>query len=473
MRQLKWILILTIMFCWLKPASAQHEKGSGTIGIFNSASKLIGGNRDDGAIDPWMGLHIGYSLSPRFSFELNGSLGWSRPRDVEASGLSQWYKLKPGTPFKTFLYPVILNLKFNLNPYSIISPYAIVGGGFLLWELRDVSTENRFIPLPPSGVAVSGSQTNALYNLGVGFEIFLSDKLGLDVSGRYQRLINQDKDMSGYNDIQSGNIEARVGLNFYFGGWTDSDGDGIEDKLDLCPKEAEDFDGFEDEDGCPDLDNDGDGIPDSIDKAPNLAEDFDGFEDTDGIPDLDNDGDGIPDDKDKAPNQPEDFDGFQDEDGIPDLDNDGDGIPDDKDQCPNEPETFNGFEDEDGCPDKKPEVIIEEKAPLVLEGVTFKTNSSELTENAIKLLGPVFRTLVAYPELLVEVRGHTDNTGDALYNSKLSKQRADSVMNYLISNGIDSRRIRSIGFGEEQPIAPNETKEGRAKNRRIEFIRIR
>lgn len=131
----------------------------------------------------------------------------------------------------------------------------------------------------------------------------------------------------------------------------DRDMDGIPDKYDECPAATEDFDGFEDTDGCPDLDNDRDGIPDLVDKCPLDPEDKDGFEDTDGCPDPDNDKDGIPDAKDKCPDDPEDKDGFQDNDGCPDLDNDGDGIPDGVDACPNAAEDFDGFEDTDGCPD--------------------------------------------------------------------------------------------------------------------------
>jgi Thrombospondin type 3 repeat len=173
-------------------------------------------------------------------------------------------------------------------------------------------------------------------------------------------------------------------------GWApdfrDRDHDGIIDSLDRCPDEPEDFDGFQDDDGCPDEDNDNDGIPDAVDKCPNQPEDFDGFEDDDGCPDLDNDhdgipdvddacpnepedgkgkrpfdgcpstvedsdGDGIPDVKDQCPEEPEDRDGFQDEDGCPDPDNDNDGIPDIYDACPNDPEDLDGFEDNDGCPD--------------------------------------------------------------------------------------------------------------------------
>ncbi len=98
-------------------------------------------------------------------------------------------------------------------------------------------------------------------------------------------------------------------------------------------------------------DSDGDGIPDFRDECPMDAEDMDGFQDGDGCPDPDNDLDGIPDGRDMCPDEPEDIDGFEDSDGCPDLDNDGDGIVDERDMCPDEPEDIDGFEDEDGCPD--------------------------------------------------------------------------------------------------------------------------
>jgi OmpA-OmpF porin, OOP family len=132
----------------------------------------------------------------------------------------------------------------------------------------------------------------------------------------------------------------------------DRDHDGLLDADDQCPDAAEDLDGFEDSDGCPDLDNDGDRFPDTADKCPNQAEDFDGFEDSDGCPDLDNDKDGVADDHDACPDKPETKNGFKDEDGCPDeADTDADGVPDSVDKCPNEPEDTDGFEDTDGCPD--------------------------------------------------------------------------------------------------------------------------
>ncbi len=137
----------------------------------------------------------------------------------------------------------------------------------------------------------------------------------------------------------------------------DNDGDGVLDDADLCPDTPEDRDGYLDEDGCPDLDNDGDGIPDAVDACPDLAEDFDGEQDDDGCPEVlqDRDGDGVPDRVDRCPDRPEDRDGFEDEDGCPELDNDLDGLPDARDACPDQAEDYDGFEDDDGCPEGGPD----------------------------------------------------------------------------------------------------------------------
>jgi outer membrane protein OmpA-like peptidoglycan-associated protein len=252
----------------------------------------------------------------------------------------------------------------------------------------------------------------------------------------------------------------------------DNDEDGIPDKADACPNKPEDVDGFQDDDGCPDGDNDQDGIPDQKDGCPLVTEDLDGFEDADGCPEFDNDKDGVPDSTDKCPMVAEDVDSFEDEDGCPDIDNDKDGIVDTKDKCPNEPENVNGFEDEDGCPDKKKEVKKIEKT-VTLRGVNFKTGSSELTYESHKILDGVVEQLVAYPEVEIEIRGHTDNVGSARSNQRLSERRAQSVLNYLASKGVAMKRMRATGYGENQPVAPNKTANGRRQNRRIEMYRTK
>jgi len=251
---------------------------------------------------------------------------------------------------------------------------------------------------------------------------------------------------------------------------TDRDGDGILDDDDKCPDDPEDKDGFEDEDGCPDLDNDQDGIPDVEDKCPNEPEDKDGFEDEDGCPDLDNDQDGIPDVEDKCPDDPEDKDGFQDEDGCPDPDNDGDGCLDAEDDCPNEagpPDSPQGK----CCPRKYTLVKInrEKKQIEIKQKVHFATAKWRILPKSYGLLNQVAQVLQDYPKMEVSIEGHTDSRGSDAYNQQLSENRASSVRQYLIKQGIAPDRLRSVGWGETKPIATNRTRRGRAANRRVEF----
>jgi len=252
----------------------------------------------------------------------------------------------------------------------------------------------------------------------------------------------------------------------------DNDGDGILDVDDACPLVKEDYDGDRDEDGCPEGregDRDGDGIPDDVDDCPDEPEDFDGFQDEDGCPDPDNDGDGIPDEEDLCPNDPEDFDGFEDEDGCPDVDNDSDRILDVDDACPNDPETYNGHEDEDGCPDKGL-VILEDTQITILEKVYFETDSAIIKPRSFPLLDAVAATLNASPQItLVEVQGHADERGSDKYNIKLTRARAASVMNALIERGVIKQRLRSSGYGERCPVDPKHNAAAWEKNRRVEF----
>ncbi len=253
----------------------------------------------------------------------------------------------------------------------------------------------------------------------------------------------------------------------------DRDGDGIKDDLDKCPNEREDFDGFEDDDGCPDPDNDRDGIPDVRDKCPNIPEDFDGDEDTDGCPeppkDGDRDHDGIPDSRDKCPDDPEDFDGFEDEDGCPELDNDGDGIPDAVDKCPNEPETFNGTDDTDGCPDSG-SVLIEENTIVILKKIHFKWDSAEILPESAEVIDAVAAVMKSHPEfLLIEVAGHADERAPQRYNLKLTQLRVDAVVEALVARGTAKERLRSKGYGEYCPEDLGHNEAAWEKNRRVEF----
>ncbi|NQT24399.1 OmpA family protein [candidate division KSB1 bacterium] len=463
-------LILSLLFL-VVVVQAQPAAGRGHVGLALSAVKMVGDESDASMISPWAQLSLGYAITDKIDLEVTGGFGWDRAFDTEESFPIKYFKRRPGSPYRTFQYPIMAHVRYHLRDQEMVSPYLTLGAGMLIWDLRDVSGVDKWFWGSRFGETVHDTQTNPLISLGAGLEWCITQQFGVDFSLRYQYLINQDVDMTGYGDVNTGNIEFRIAAKWFFGGSTDSDADGVLNRYDGCPKDPEDMDGFEDEDGCPDPDNDGDGIPDMHDKAPNAAEDVDGFEDADGVPDLDNDNDGIPDDRDAAPNIAEDIDGFEDEDGKPDPDNDQDGIPDEKDDCPNEPETVNGFEDDDGCPDEEMEVIISKEAGTVIQGVTFNTGSSELSLNAQSVLDGVFRTMEANPAMKMEVGGYSDSTGPLALNMRLSQARADAVKAYLVRQGINPTRIESKGYGPASPVATNSTAEGRAQNRRIEFIR--
>ncbi len=249
----------------------------------------------------------------------------------------------------------------------------------------------------------------------------------------------------------------------------DQDGDGILDKDDQCPVDPEDFDTFEDEDGCPDLDNDKDGIQDLNDLCLFVPEDIDGFQDEDGCPEVDNELDGIADINDQCPLKAEDFDGYQDDDGCPDTDNDDDNIADLIDVCPNEPEVYNNNKDEDGCPDKEALAQIDGDQIKLNQKVFFKTAKATILSQSYPLLNEVAGILKENQKIKIRIEGHTDSRGSARYNKKLSDKRAASVRTYLLEQGVGGDRMESVGYGEDKPIEDNSTESGRAANRRVEI----
>lgn len=174
--------------------------------------------------------------------------------------------------------------------------------------------------------------------------------------------------------------------------------------------------------------------------------------DAQGCP-LDSDGDGVPDYRDQCPGTPA---GVEvDARGCP-LDSDGDGVPDYRDQCPDTPAgvEVNAL----GCPES-----------LVLRDVNFEFDSAQLTPNAQQVLNGVAERLVNNPDVRVSIEGHTDSRGSAEYNQNLSQRRAESVAAYLSQRGVQSNRMRAVGYGEERPVASNDTDDGRAQNRRVEL----
>ena len=258
---------------------------------------------------------------------------------------------------------------------------------------------------------------------------------------------------------------------------TDNDQDGVEDAMDKCPDDAEDKDGILDEDGCPETDADEDGILDEADvECPVDAEDKDGFEDGDGCPDTDNDKDGILDTADKCPDHPEDKDGIDDEDGCPDIDDDKDFVPDGADQCKDAAETWNGVKDGDGCPDRGDATVALEGDLIVFDEPFPFGRGDALSDKAKGELDKIVLLLTNakhLEKLLIQV--HTDDKGNDDKNMEVSVDRANAIRAYLIEKGVDKGRLGAAGYGETKPVVdPTDLKgreldEARRKNKRIEI----
>ena len=391
---------------------------------------------------------LGFYLGSYIGLEAEGGFIPTEIRDVTQS-----------VSVLTYRGHLVLQLR-AANPDAVFIPFILGGGG-------------AFQVLESDDETLVGKDTDEVGYGGVGFKLRSDSGFGARFDAR---LLFPP---SSKDDFAATDFEALASIYYEFGrakkeappppppAPSDADGDGLTDDVDQCPQEAEDKDGFEDENGCPDADNDADGVADGSDKCPTEAEDKDGFEDEDGCPDADNDGDGLADGADKCPVEAEDKDNFQDEDGCPDLDNDADGVADGADQCPDQAESKNGYLDGDGCPDDLPAQV--KKFTGVIKGINFKTKSAVILKPSFKTLDGAVKVLQEYADLKLEIQGHTDDVGDDAFNLELSQGRAESVKAYFVGKGIAEDRIIAKGYGETNPVDPRKTKAARAKNRRVEF----
>jgi outer membrane protein OmpA-like peptidoglycan-associated protein len=237
--------------------------------------------------------------------------------------------------------------------------------------------------------------------------------------------------------------------------WGDKDKDGVLDNDDKCVDTA----GPKDNAGCPYGDKDKDGVLDNDDKCPDEA----GPKDNGGCPDTDKDNDGTVDRLDACL----DVAGEKDNKGCPYPDTDKDGVNDRVDNCINEA----GPATNQGCPEKVKQLVVITKEKLVIKDkVYFELNKATLQKRSSPLLDQVAAILKSHTEIkLLQVEGHTDNTGDAGQNLSLSQARADSVKEYLVKGGVEATRLKAVGFGQTRPADSNDTPVGRDNNRRVEF----
>jgi OOP family OmpA-OmpF porin len=392
------------------------------------------------------GVNVGKDLTKIFSIE--AVLGYSK--------IDGFYRVPPGGPFvrdsETQLDLGVHALAYY-NRDAMFAPYALLGIGYN-------STKFNF----------GGSENNPTASIGAGLKVkFGESRFSLRLEGRLRKAF--DGGGRDYNDAV-----ANLGVQYDFGARKsrttplgvpdsdkprDTDGDGVLDWWDECPDTPPGVEvtakGCEIQDMSRDAD--GDRVPDYRDECPDTPS---------GAPvdprgcSLDSDMDGVLTGQDRCPAtrygaEVDEF-GCETEPVVVNNDTDGDTILNENDRCPN---TRAGARvDIYGC---------EIRDVISLPGVNFESASDRLLPGAENLMRDAARTLNRYPNLKVEVAGHTDNTGNPVLNMGLSDRRAKSVLDKLVEFGVDASRLSFRGYGSTQPIADNATEDGRATNRRVEL----
>ncbi len=420
--QLPALLAAMVMIGSVNAADMSDKELGLLLGGAFGSDRLVGSK--DGDVNPLIGFRYGQKLGSDFNF-FSDFTYVPYKGNLSTVGDSKVWTLRAGAEWLLFKEP-----KYNW--------FAAFSAG-LINVNRDIG--NDFM------------RSQGSLGFGQEWAVGLKDAL------RWELRLDQT---FGNGDLQGAwltNYQALVGYSWGIGEPADFDGDGVPNRIDQCPNTP--HGAKVDTKGCP-IDTDGDGVYDGLDMCPGTPA---GMKVNDqGCP-LDTDGDGVTDDKDKCPNTPA---GEKvNADGCP-LDTDGDGVPDSKDACPTVPAAT-----ADGCPPPAP-VAAPEPPPapekLVLEGVNFDNNSATLRPDANEILDKAAATLQKWGDVKVEVSGYTDSNNTDAYNLELSDRRANAVRDYLISKGVDATRLTAKGYGETNPIADNNTAEGRAKNRRVELV---
>ena len=390
-------------------------------------------------------LSVGRYLNESFNIELSLSINKITKIGnikVEESTLLGNNDLKESISYLA----VDLNTNYDLNKIigetAWFDPYVIGGVGF----------------------NSKGSKNGISFNSGAGAKFWLNKKFGAKIQTAYKHF---------FDDGNFPHFQHSASLIYKFGGY-DEDNDGVYDRNDKCPtvfglaefdgRPDSDEDGIPDhEDECPDVfgdkelngcpDADKDGVPDKLDKCMYIK----GLAKHQGCPDTD--GDGIIDQRDGCPN----IAGPLSNNGCPEPDTDGDGIIDKFDKCKYE----KGVLSNNGCPGFKKDEL-EAKLTELARSILFVSGSDVYYKEFEPQLDEIANIMKLHKDLKFQIQGHTDSQGSDEANYKLSLNRVNKVLNYLVSKGVNQFNLNVKGFGETNPIAPNDTQEGRAKNRRVE-----
>jgi len=450
------VILALVAAAFLATAPAPALAGGGEKGDFELGPYAGYGWLDEyGYLQPkndkLYGVRFGYFFTPGWSAELSLQ---RLPTETDVN--------LPGVPEDDVnLDACRLNMLYNFAPGSNFRPFMTLGVGCEKFNAHALGET--------SGIGL---------NAGGGLRLLMGKHFAIRLDGRYVsrrvRMFMEPGDVVRGKEREN-NIEATLGLSFLFGGGggpppeidRDSDGDGVLDKNDDCPDTPRGA--TVDSRGCP-HDSDGDGVWDGIDQCPDTPRGA--TVDSRGCP-HDSDGDGVWDGIDQCPDTPRGA--TVDSRGCP-HDSDGDGVWDGIDQCPDTPRGVTV--DSRGCPIPEPRTpppliqrLLEKKA-VILEGVEFDVDKETLRPASYTTLNEVAASLKDYPEIRVEIQGHTDSSASSAHNQALSNRRAESVRAYLVSKGINASHFNAKGYGEDYPIADNTTKEGKQRNRRVELHRI-
>lgn len=416
------------------------------------------------------------SIKDQFSQYFNMKDNWNSLPSISYLNVSKYV----GDNFSFGVSGSVNKISKFVNPRVGLGPYTVTNPGDLSYYAFDADIKYSLMSLLASkviepsvhiggGYTFIGEESSGNLNGGLGLTFWLGDQFGISLQSTYKHTFESSR-ISG-QDVPS-HMQHFAGLIFKFGG-KDTDGDGVYDREDACP----DVFGLKQYKGCPDTD--GDGIVDASDACPDAAGTvaMNGCPDTDGdgvadkddaCPEVaglkalkgcpDSDGDGISDAADKCPTVK----GPKENAGCPWPDTDGDSVLDKDDKCP----TVKGTVANNGCP----EVTIE--ATNALDGyaktILFNTGKSSFQKQTFPVLVSITTIVKENPLAKFSITGHTDTTGKADFNLNLSKERAEAVKSYLVTNGVAKERLTSDGLGDTQPVESNKTSSGRANNRRVE-----
>jgi OmpA-OmpF porin, OOP family len=424
------------------------------------------------AISGAMAQNNDYKLPPSLGFQFS-FIDFNTARDLRTRSLEQ--VLSDKTWSKTSNMNPALTINYAQGLHNNIDFMGRLTGSFLNYPLRNPSVlnpsnqfyleadanvnvkllSNKYIVVPyvqgGVGIAMAGRTYMAQMPLGVGLQINLFDEAFIHLNSNYRVPVTQRANYSLMHSfgVVVPVVEKKAPAPPPPPPPPDKDGDGILDADDSCPDVA----GIAALKGCPDSDKDG--IADKDDKCPNEA----GMAKYSGCPIPDSDKDGLNDENDKCPTVA----GVARYEGCPIPDGDGDGVNDEEDKCPAVP----GVASNGGCPEIKEEV--KQKVEFAAKNIFFNTGSAVLLKKSYKPLDEVVKVLNEYPTLILDIEGHTDNTGKAERNQTLSEERAAAVKAYLVSKGISESRLVAAGYGQDRPVADNKTAAGRAQNRRSEL----